>query len=153
MKKYFEFDQNNSGGSFTVNKRVTGRLFIVASNKEEALGKAFGLGIYMDGVQRGKDCGCCGDRWSEPEEVTFPFRYGSMTKEEASKIAKKYKAKSGKTTWRFAGEGKPDPTQYDVIFPNVKSYAQFLADNYGWTSPDAYIYDGHKKVTIKGKKK
>lgn len=64
--KFFEFLQNNSGGFFKVDDKVCGQVIIEAENVSEAIDIAEDLGIYFDGCSIGKDCSCCGDRWSEP---------------------------------------------------------------------------------------
>jgi hypothetical protein len=51
MTKFYEFDQNNSGGSFVVNDKVCRRVII---------DKAETLGVYFDGWG---DRSCCGNRW------------------------------------------------------------------------------------------
>ncbi len=66
--KFYEFCQNNSGGSFEVNEKVCHRLFIEALSAEDANEKAGNLGVYFDGCDLGMDCECCGDRWSEAYE-------------------------------------------------------------------------------------
>ena len=77
--KFYEWSQNNSGGGFDVNDKVTHRVFIEASTKEEAEDKAASLGIYYDGVLRGRDCDCCGDRWYYPDELEFPMKWDNST--------------------------------------------------------------------------
>lgn len=75
MKKlnWYEFTQNNSGGYFDVDDQVCHRVYIEAEDIEEACDKAYELGVYFDGVEKGLDCGCCRDRWSSPwGELTFP---------------------------------------------------------------------------------
>lgn len=66
--RFWEFDQNNSGGSFDIeDERGLGpRVWIEAVYLGHAVSRALALGIYFDGVSNGMDCGCCGDRWSEP---------------------------------------------------------------------------------------
>lgn len=59
---FYLFNQNNSGGSFIVNDKVCHRLFIEADDGREALRVAESLGCYWDGVSKGLDCPCCGDR-------------------------------------------------------------------------------------------
>lgn len=143
MKKklnFYEYNQNNSGGSFTVNKELAHRVFIEAENRERADEIAFGLGIYFNGVNDGVDCRCCGDRWNTPDELVFPYRYGTFTKERAEKIVKKYKVGVKKTTWKFVGTGETDPYQYDLVFNDVESYAKYLKDEYGSTEPDFIIH-------------
>lgn len=57
---YFEFNQNNSGGSFgppAIN------VIIEATDAEQANEIAENEGIYFDGCANDRDCPCCGDRW------------------------------------------------------------------------------------------
>lgn len=61
MNKFFEFSQNNSGGSFDGFARF---VFIQARNADDANARAEKLGLYFDGCENGIDCDCCGDRWS-----------------------------------------------------------------------------------------
>lgn len=66
--KFYEFGQNNSGGSFVVDDKLCHRVVIEADNAEVANQKAESLGIYFDGVSSGSDCECCGDRWYPCDE-------------------------------------------------------------------------------------
>ena len=105
---WFEFTQNNSGGSFDVDDKVCHRMFIEAPTVRVACAMAEDLGVYFDGVDSGRDCPCCGDRWSSPwtdDGLTFPMEYSR-----------------------------------DRTFANVEEYAQHLADNYGWTTPDYRLF-------------
>jgi hypothetical protein len=61
----YEYSQNNSGGSFTVDDEVTIRVYIEADSAGEANRKAEEFGIYFDGYG---DCPCCGNRWQEASE-------------------------------------------------------------------------------------
>jgi hypothetical protein len=52
-------------------------------------------------------------------------------------------------------EGKSKPTEYQkkcsyfVVFTTPETYAQYLADQYGWLDPECYIYYvGGRKVSI-----
>lgn len=111
---WYEWTQNNSGGSFDVDDKITHRLFIEAETKDEAEAKAESIGVYYDGCQSGMDCECCGDRWYEGHELELPYYSGAETVEEA---------------------------------------AQYLADKYGWCSPDARIFykDGSVKEVYTNK--
>jgi hypothetical protein len=110
--KWFQFDQNNSGGSFVVDDKLCHRLFIEAKSEGIANAIAEDMGVYFNGVRDGYDCDCCGDRWYRGEEIDL-----SSTK-------------------------------------TVEEYAQELANQYGWTSPDARIfYDNGATVHIFTKKK
>lgn len=75
---FFTFDQNNSGGYFVGPHYI----IIEADDAEEANQIAeVSTPIYFGGVRSGKDCACCGSRWSRkyPEEEgdDFPSIYGS----------------------------------------------------------------------------
>lgn len=81
--KWYEFYQNNSGGSFTPPGRT---VWIEAVSTIHANERALDIGIYFDGVNNGVDCDCCGDRWSRANEcfarverptegVLFPLDY------------------------------------------------------------------------------
>lgn len=60
---FYHFRQNNSGGYFHVNDRVSTSVYIEALSSDEANGLAKSkTGIYFDGAG---DCSCCGNRWSE----------------------------------------------------------------------------------------
>lgn len=142
MLKWFEYTQNNSGGTFVTNDKLCHRIFIEARNAEEANGFAESLGIYFDGCSTGDDCPCCGDRWNTPwDEVKFPFVYGRFSEEEAKRIADTYQV-----TFRPAKRDRPSVLKYEakrtheVIFPSIEPYARFLTDQYGWTSPDCRLF-------------
>ena len=98
---WYEFVQNNSGGHFVVTSTICNRLFIEASDFDEAVEKAESLGCYWNGVLKGLDCPCCGDRWDR-----YNYRPIDLSK--------------------YNGD--------------IKNYAQWLADEYGWTSPDGRIF-------------
>ncbi len=73
--KWFEFTQNNTGGSFDVDSKLCHRLFIQAEDEADAVRIAEEMGVYFDGVHLGHDCPCCGDRWYFPNELSFPIKY------------------------------------------------------------------------------
>lgn len=64
--KWYEFSQNNSGGSFAVDDKLCHRVFIEAETIKDAIDKAKDIGIYFNGVELELDCPCCGDRWYQP---------------------------------------------------------------------------------------
>lgn len=81
MNMFFEFSQNNSGGSFDVNDKLCHQLFIEANSRDAAVEIAESLGCYWNGVEEGNDCECCGDRWHRPwdgDGVTYPYKWGDM---------------------------------------------------------------------------
>lgn len=67
MSKFYSFNQNNSGGSFTFDKKkgISHFVIIEAESEEQAVSKAETIGLYWDGCDNGIDCHCCGDRWSK----------------------------------------------------------------------------------------
>ena len=133
--KWFEFDQNNSGGSFDVDENLCHRLFIQARTAEDATVKAEGLGVYFDGCEKGMDC--CGDRWYPlyGKGLEFPHVYSIFRKKNAEAMARKY----GVTFKESKKKGFQGETQ-EVTFPTIESYAQYLADEYGWTKPDCRLF-------------
>ena len=66
--KFYEFRQNNSGGSFNYTDDLDRHVYIEATSALEANSIAKNLGVYFDGVRCGMDCSCCGDRWDETQE-------------------------------------------------------------------------------------
>ena len=82
---FYLYDQNNSGGGFDVNDRVTYNVIIEADSADEADAKAEDVGIYFDGTEDdGPDCPCCGDRWSRVwsnEGDETPMIYGKPVEE------------------------------------------------------------------------
>lgn len=63
QNKFYHFNQNNSGGKFVVDERVTFNVIIEAQSAREANEVAESVGIYFDGLEAGRDCPCCGERW------------------------------------------------------------------------------------------
>ncbi|MHC8516834.1 DUF7296 family protein [Sporosarcina sp. ITBMC105] len=115
---FYEYQQNNSGGGFDVDDKICHRVLIEAISAEDADEKAQEMGIYFDGVERGIDCDCCGDRWYSGTQ-----------------------AMSG--VWSF----NPRVSTADKFENNIVLYAQYHADEWGWTIPDARIFyaDGSVK--------
>ena len=75
---FYTYHQNNSGGSFDCDDRVAETVIIEANSPDEANYRAESVGIYFDGVQKGQDCSCCGDRWHSAwlEGTEVPEIYG-----------------------------------------------------------------------------
>ena len=74
------YSQNNSGGVFT--KPALCIIVVDAKNETQALETAEKAGLYLNGVRRGLDCECCGDRWYD-----MPYEFDSVAdaKEHAEK--------------------------------------------------------------------
>lgn len=56
---FYTYRQNNSGGYYIGPSYV----IVEADSSSEADFIAEQNGIYFNGVMRGRDCECCGDRW------------------------------------------------------------------------------------------
>ena len=65
---FYTYIQCNSGGRYEVNEDVKQYVIIEADSAEKANNKAEDLGIYFNGVMKGIDCPCCGDRWCKCDE-------------------------------------------------------------------------------------
>jgi hypothetical protein len=123
---WFEYRQNNSGGSFEINDDVSIYVLIQADDRVSANRKAEEVGIYFDGVSEGHDCSCCGDRWSEPWDELEEF-----------------------SVYSWAGKGDSRK-----IYDNVLDYAQALADGDMWAEkgkPSVIVYfaNGVKRTFYK----
>lgn len=72
--KWFNFSQNNSGGSFVVDSNVCEEVFIQATSAKQAVEIAEGFCDNSD------SCECCGDRWSfyvdDSDGHEVPTMYG-----------------------------------------------------------------------------
>jgi hypothetical protein len=151
-KKFYEFNQNNSGGSFDVDENVCHRVIIEATDANHA------LAIFEPMIEnQSGSCPCCGDRWYtyDPDEINldewkekgysvgvyshYPdaeqrwFKlYGEFPRIEEPTWKTKYSSKE------FTGK---------IYFENIEQYCQFMANAYGWTVPDIRIHflDGTKK--------
>lgn len=74
---FYTYNQNNSGGRFHINERVSEYVIIEAYSSTHADSLAESIGIYFDGVRMNRDCECCGDRWYPAYEGTeTPKIYG-----------------------------------------------------------------------------
>ena len=80
---FFTYIQNNTGGSFDFNDKVTHIVVVEETTASRADARAELLGIYFDGVREGSDCACCGDRWSRAygEGYEVPSLYGRPVEE------------------------------------------------------------------------
>lgn len=78
--KFFTFVQNNSGGDYIYSpEEGIGEYVIIESeNASQANKKAEDIGLYFNGVDKGLDCECCGDRWHKVDDYEGkdrPFVY------------------------------------------------------------------------------
>ncbi len=65
--KFWTFNQNNSGGSFNhePDRGIGYRVVVEALDAKDAVARAERIGLYFNGCDSGRDCSCCGDRWSD----------------------------------------------------------------------------------------
>jgi hypothetical protein len=88
---FYEFHQNNSGGSFVFDKDrgISVNVIVEADSPEDANWRAEHIGLYFSGVG---DCRCCGNRWYEQwekEGTKTPMLYGEpLTKEHGKRNIK-----------------------------------------------------------------
>lgn len=89
---WYEFKQNNSGGNFVVDDKVCHRIYIEAEDFREAVIIAESLGCYWNGVKKGIDCPCCGDRWSkwDNQPIDFDDNNSKSIEEYAQKMSNEY---------------------------------------------------------------
>lgn len=82
---FYEYHQNNSGGSFDfdADRGISQYVIVEAKDAESADSRAMGIGLYFDGCDVGMDCDCCGDRWSRAwgEGSEYPEVYGTPVPE------------------------------------------------------------------------
>lgn len=156
--KWYLFDQNNSGGSFVVNDKVCHRLFIEAESFDDAVEKAEDIGCYWNGVEEGRDCPCCGDRWNnwndDPVDIeeykTEGYKvgiYDNIYSDTRSTWEEKYRRYGVIEEPKFETRYSLKKYAGKIRFNNIEEYAQYLANEYGWTVPDARVYynDGNVK--------
>ncbi len=73
--RFYHFSQSNSGGWYSIPAK---EVFIEAVNAVEANEIALQNGIYFDGVAKGIDCDCCGDRWYPVDDYQFVTNDGEI---------------------------------------------------------------------------
>lgn len=81
--KFYNYSQNNSGGSFICDeeKGIGEYVIIEALSADDANQRAERIGLYFDGWG---DCPCCGNRWSsawEDSGYDIPSIYGTPISE------------------------------------------------------------------------
>lgn len=66
---YYEFCQNNSGGVFDHDPEegIGYSVYVEARDPTDANRRAEDIGLYFEGCDTGRDCRCCGNRWSRAE--------------------------------------------------------------------------------------
>ena len=118
--QWYQYRQNNSGGSYQIDDDVSILVLIEAPHSVDANAKAQHVGIYFNGCEDGLDCDCCGDRWHKAHRPLHQF-----------------------ATWGRLFDGPL------TIHDTVQSYAQTLADEC-WSAdvgqPVVIVYHADGKV-------
>jgi hypothetical protein len=84
MTRFYNYRQNNSGGSFELNDSVSYNVIIEANSGAEADERAEEIGMYFNGCEKDMDCPCCGDRWysaQDEEGDTTPLLFRKPAEE------------------------------------------------------------------------
>lgn len=77
---FYCFSQNPVAGVFLSAPGVREYVIVEGRSWGEILSRAESIGLYFDGVAKGKDCPCCGDRWykaKRPDLEDAPALCGS----------------------------------------------------------------------------
>lgn len=87
---YYTYVQVDSYGDYHIDKKkgISEFVIIQAENSDEANETAERIGLYFDGVDSGRDCKCCGDRWvpaTEDRASGFPEVFGERVHIDNSK--------------------------------------------------------------------
>jgi hypothetical protein len=167
--KFYEYSQNNTGGSFTTDDKLCHRLFIEANSSTEADEIAEGFGCYWNGVDEGSDCPCCGDRWygaysaidltsmTREKDSSYPVELWVDRKTSEDEALASLKERYSEFEWikepSINEKYGSQIIEGSVKLNSIEDYAQVLADQYGWTSPDSRIfyYDGTVKEIFSAK--
>lgn len=154
--KFFEFSQNNSGGYFDVDENVCHRVIIEAIDEDHA------QSIIEPMIEnQSPSCSCCGDRWSiyYCDEIEFEKYNEKGLEVDVYTHYKDYSERWFKLYGEFPRKDEPVVKKKSwgskftarVYFDNLEQYCQYLANAYGWTTPDVRIHylDGTKKEIFK----
>lgn len=156
---FYELTQNNSGGYFKVDDKLCNMLIIEADSEKEALNKAEDLGCYWDGVDKGIDCPCCGDRWyryAEEIKINSPCiaTSRSYNDENKNKIVTEFYNKYSKYNLTDVKEENSlfrEGEKYlkgTIYFNTAEDYADYYNnESIKWTTPNIRIF--FKDGTIK----
>ena len=147
---FYKLHQNNSGGNHDVTDTLCANLIIEANSEEVALAKAEELGCYWDGVSKGIDCECCGDRWSR---YTDGINLSDLNR--SARVYGKTEDKA-KSEWiaKYGSYQRDEEPQTEYLpwsrgykcegivkLRTIEEYAQYEADdNGGWTSPEVRVF-------------
>ena len=160
--KFYKFDQNNPNGKFDVNEDVCGSVVVEAIDKKLAICilESMLCNETLEDKENRWDNGYSGEIETEEIDInkykqegyevcSYFFNDDYDAEIEWYKMCNNYKIlehptiKSNKYHKRYLS-GK-------IYFEDIKQYCQYIADNYGMTTPAVRIHfiDGTKKQFIK----
>ena len=96
---FYTYRQNNSYGVFDVDDNVKHYVIIEADSASGADEKAESIGLYFDGVEKGRDCPCCGDRWHKAYSLGYGIE-GTKEPEIWGQSASKYLKEKERSLWK-----------------------------------------------------
>lgn len=96
---FFTYRKNNSYGVFDLDDNVKHYVIIEADSAKEADEKAESVGLYFDGVEKGRDCPCCGDRWRKADDPDFGIE-GTKEPEIWGQSVLKFFKERGESLWK-----------------------------------------------------
>lgn len=154
----YEFTQNNSGGVFSVDDNLCHRVYIEADSIDEANNIALIKGMYFEGVDKGIDCPCCGDRWHRAYDefdldiLNIPYKVRQYFRGDISKAQDMWYNRYGSYTIikppSLESTGHSKRLVGEVIFHTLENYLSYIANCYGQTTPDSRIFYFDKTVEI-----
>jgi len=108
------------------------------------------MGVYFDGVDKGMDCPCCGNRWHLPDKIDvekilkegWPVGvYGyALQKVDEDRWHRKYDRYKILEEPVWVQEYGSLVYKGKIKFESLEDYAQFYANEFGWTEPDIRIF-------------
>lgn len=106
--KFYHYRQNNSGGSFDVDEQagIDINVFVEAYSAGQADDQAERIGLYFDGVDKGMDCDCCGDRWYTSSEGDWSTFADSKAIKESPYVTSGYIHRLDGSFYKFQKESK-----------------------------------------------
>lgn len=118
---FFEYHQNNSGGSFEIEpeRGIAPLVIIEADDAVDADDSAVRIGLYFNGCDLGLDCYCCGDRWypawsgtEQPEVYGRVIADGKVAEPEQHYAFSNMKWADGPEGYIHYKDGRIEPFDY-----------------------------------------
>lgn len=134
--KFYEFNQNNSGGIYDVTEDVTSVVIIEAYTEQQA------VEILEPMIEdQSASCRCCGERWntSYVEEVNLNYEWEVKTYYTSEKTEQETEEEWYRLYGNLPYKVKPTKQQKNsyfvfttnIIMETIEQYAQFMCNNFG----------------------